>query len=367
MDALARHSTDTLLRLAVVSTPRSGNTWLRRLLATVYDAASHPVHNPADVDWSALPERYVLQIHWRPTPALLDLLRQHQFRVLTLARHPLDVLLSTLHFCLHDASTVRWLEGEGGDERCIYGAMPCSAAFLGYATGTRAAALLSVSRAWWSRPDAVRVRYEDLVQDPHAELERLVESLAVPVCRPIAEGVAAHSLSRQRRDDAFHDYHYWQGKPGLWRWLLPPFQARPLAAAFHAHLEEFGYTGDPNDSLNVRQADANWVKLVWEDLAMDLQNLKTTLAERDRLRGELGTMRVELQASEKARREAQEYAEAARVELTRFEGLGPLAIATARRLRRMSLRYPRLSALLKKLVRATKRAEEVHAAPVPPP
>src|SRR5437762_2987502 len=47
------------LRLAVISTPRSGNTWLRGLLASIFGLEERAALTPDDVDWSALPERCV--------------------------------------------------------------------------------------------------------------------------------------------------------------------------------------------------------------------------------------------------------------------------------------------------------------------
>ena len=43
------------LRLAVLSTPRSGNTWLRHLLAASFGLEQQAVHNPGEIDWLRLP------------------------------------------------------------------------------------------------------------------------------------------------------------------------------------------------------------------------------------------------------------------------------------------------------------------------
>lgn len=43
------------LRLAIVSTPRSGNTWLRKLLASMYDLPQIAVHTPREIAWQSLP------------------------------------------------------------------------------------------------------------------------------------------------------------------------------------------------------------------------------------------------------------------------------------------------------------------------
>src|SRR5437879_4423754 len=118
------------VRLAIVCTPRTGNVWLRTMLGDLYGIPATAVHSPDEVDWDRLPPECVLAAHWHRTPSFLERLREAGFKVIIPARHPLDVLVSILQFSLHDRSTLRWLEGENGNERSIYGAMPGSTAFL---------------------------------------------------------------------------------------------------------------------------------------------------------------------------------------------------------------------------------------------
>src|SRR6185295_14663912 len=99
------------MRIAVVSTPRSGNSWLRRMLAESLQLEENAVHRPEDVDWPELPERAVLQIHWRPDRDFVSRLEQHAFRPVVIARHPLDTLISILAFSQHENSTKHWLDG----------------------------------------------------------------------------------------------------------------------------------------------------------------------------------------------------------------------------------------------------------------
>jgi Sulfotransferase domain len=183
------------LRIALVSTPRSGNTWFRRLLATTFMLEDRAVHNPEDLVWHELPERFVLQCHWHKFEPFTSLLEENLFRVVVLSRHPLDVLISILHFAPHNAETARWLEGDGGNEVSIYGAKPRDSAFLEYAAGPRAAALLSVSHEWRQAEGRYSVRYEDVVRDPAGELKRLAAALDQPVTpEVIAEAIASNSI-----------------------------------------------------------------------------------------------------------------------------------------------------------------------------
>src|SRR5437016_871723 len=83
--------TSQRIRLAIVSTPRTGNTWLRMMLAHVYGIEHQARLCIPDHEWETFPENLLLQIHWGREQEFADKLRQHGFRVLTLARHPFDV------------------------------------------------------------------------------------------------------------------------------------------------------------------------------------------------------------------------------------------------------------------------------------
>lgn len=57
-------------RVAILATPRSDNTWLRRLLALSFGLSYIAVHRPGDVDWDGLPRGAALQSNSIGCPAL---------------------------------------------------------------------------------------------------------------------------------------------------------------------------------------------------------------------------------------------------------------------------------------------------------
>jgi hypothetical protein len=255
---------DAPLRFAVVSTPRAGNTWVRHLLAGAYQVPHVSRHSLAEKDWADLPREVVLQIHWRRDAAFVADLAAHGFRVVTVARHPLDVLISILHFCVYESESEGWLLGAGGTEADIYGAMPRSRAFVEYAKGPRAAELLGVTPDWWGRPGVIGVRYEDCVRDPEAEVRRLEMEFGPVRCGSRAEAVAACSLGRLRQGAT--NNHFWKGSPGLWRTLLPATDAHEIADALAGNFAGLGYACDPDPGLDALTADRNWVRLVGDEI-----------------------------------------------------------------------------------------------------
>jgi hypothetical protein len=257
------------LRIAVVSTPRAGNTWVRHLLGTAYQIPHLARHSMSNADWNALPAEVVLQLHWRRTPDFSAKLHEHGFRVVTVARHPLDVLISILHFCIYESESEKWLLGAGGSESEIFAAMPRSRSFIKYAKGPRAAELLAVTLDWWGQAGAVGVRYEDCVRDTDAELQRLESAFGPIRCESRGAVITACSIG-QLRSMAINN-HFWKGSPGLWRHLLPIAEAGEIADAIGRVGDQLGFACDPDPNLDALTADRNWVRLVGEEVKRTLR------------------------------------------------------------------------------------------------
>ena len=258
---MRRRGSSEHLRIVVISNPRSGNMWLRRLLMAMYEAEERSAHIPGEVDWENLPERCVLQIHWPDERSFRRQLRSAGFRAIVLVRHPFDALLSILQFAPHEPATARWLDGLHGDERVLLDATPTSASFVEYATSARAQALLGISSKWWRRA-ACALCYEDLVADTESELLRLERALASPARRPAADVVAATRFADLAAEAT--NRHFWQGRPGHWRELLPAHVVEQIAPAHRGLLERFGYDATPDPGLTEQEAAGRWLQRIAE-------------------------------------------------------------------------------------------------------
>jgi SAM-dependent methyltransferase len=243
-------------RIAILSTPRSGNMWLRRLLISLSPAVELSVDTPAGVPWDDLPADVVLQLHWPPTDELQRDLTAAGFSTVALARHPLDVLLSILQFAQHEARTARWLNGAEGNEIDLIAADPCSAAFRTYAASPRAQALLALTPSWWDSPQLdTRVRYEDLVASPETELVRVGSELGLSTTG-VEAAIADNTLERLRAETG--STHFWRGEPGLWHSLLPLAVAEEIAAHHASAFATCGFAVDAETELTIDRARTNW-------------------------------------------------------------------------------------------------------------
>jgi hypothetical protein len=252
-------------RLFVACTPRTGSTWFGRALGDLLDIAGNSFDMPITVDWSQIPaDGCIVVMHRRRTTAFEGFLREHRFRTVAMARHPLDVLLSILAYCRsaeRAGLTARWIEGECGNESTLVGVSPASEAFARYALSWRAAALFDVSTSWAAR--ATHASYERLVLEPHAEFARLCVEFGATPRNDIDAVLARHSLETVRAEGPGHRWpgHVWQGRPGLWRKLIIPELARAIHERHPEAFSAFGYDADADPSLTLADAEANWMQL----------------------------------------------------------------------------------------------------------
>lgn len=262
-------------RIAIVGTPRSGNTWLRMLIASACELEPLAIHFPENIDWPNLPRRCVLQIHWPREDAFEHVLRENGFRAVVLSRHPLDVLISILQLAQNTKETAHWLRGAGGNESRLVGASPLDPAFADYAVSERARLLLDVTTQWLQSTATIGLRYEDLVADTKGIFSRLLDQAGLVPRKSIDAVIESAQIGELRsRNHA----HFWQGKPGLWRSLLPPSVAGAIAQAHRPLLELNGYDCEPDPSLTADRAGALWYRLRVESLKRDLDRKETTLA-----------------------------------------------------------------------------------------
>ncbi len=243
------------------------------MLAQALNLRPIAFHMLCEDQWSTLPDRTLLAIHWHWDEIFFQDLKQNGFQVFTLLRHPLDVLISILHFCIYEPQTENWLLGRGGNERPIWGALPTSHAFKEYCQSTRAFELLSVSAAWANIPGTRFCRYEDLVRDPAETLKTVCQNFA-PAETPWETIARNHSLANMRkaRPEGVDNRHFWKGKPDSWKAFLTTEIAEQVAPNLKPFMELFGYSIENQNTLTTEQAERNWLDAIGPELRESLSN-----------------------------------------------------------------------------------------------
>ncbi|WP_144029897.1 MULTISPECIES: hypothetical protein [Burkholderia] len=245
------------MRIAVISSPRSGNSWVRSVLASSLDLLEIAVHNYLDAPQD-LPPRCAFQLHWYREPNFQQYLIENQFKTLVIARHPLDILLSVLQFIRHDPTPSQWLMGNAEIPRELAGLSPTSDAFIDYALSWGAENLLSVTYQWWHDKKSIRVKYEDLVESPNQNFGDLIYTLSGEAVGSKAdEALERFSLKYFR---SLPNRHGWQGRPGLWRDLIPAREAHAIYKRHRRFFDILGYEV-PWTWTSRQEAALNWESL----------------------------------------------------------------------------------------------------------
>jgi len=141
-------------------------------------------------------------------------------------------------------------------------------------------------------------------------------------------------------------HHFWQGRPGLWRSLLPAREARQIAAAHPTVFSELNYSCTADADLSRDRADTNWIALVGPDLAQQLQAVTPLQQRVNGLEEQLHETQARLAASEQSLLEATANLDRTILPDDTQPKLGPLALRVAYFLHNFSARHPRSYRLL---------------------
>ncbi|MGI9615435.1 MAG: sulfotransferase domain-containing protein [Acidimicrobiales bacterium] len=245
--------------VVLTATPRSGNTLLQRLFAELTGYTVMAAPTVADLAEEAVTGSVFLQTHAPNDRHARRFVAAVNAEVVTIARHPLDVLLSVLHFSRFEVQILDWLDGAAlPSPDSLRDATPTSAQFLDWATSKGATRLLAITHRWWQDGTAHRIRYEELIADTPGVFGKLLAELGItplndsPDPDQIREGALA----------GLANHHRWRATTNGWRDLLPVEAATKIHRAHRRVFDDLGYTLDAADPLlDDATASANWLAL----------------------------------------------------------------------------------------------------------
>ena len=173
------------MRIVIAGPPKTGNMWLKCLLGRAYGLRwLRPFETPERADLPALtswlaanrfPDETIFHQHYDYRSEVADALDAVPAHVVTIVRDPYDAFVST-YYTLQQHSSENNQKGRKFTE--LMGKPlndPAVIEFLrqgGYRNN------LEKARDWANSGRAVVLRYESLIQDPLAELQRASEMIA---------------------------------------------------------------------------------------------------------------------------------------------------------------------------------------------
>jgi hypothetical protein len=243
-----------LLKIVIVGTPKTGNTWVKHLLADIYGLPIVRLgtqFSPGEVA-SAGP-RWIAHQHFLPTQNLVDWGLDNNVVFLSAVRHPGDVLVSLWHHVRNQR-----LPREADTADCSQGASMLldGPAVMGEHTrrfveeGFHLYVNLSV--AWMRRSLTSVVRYESLWDCPLETLRSLTSDI-IPVSDDrLSLAISACELAMMQSVLDPEKKFIRQGGVGAWRTALPE-EIKHLLATLDPYPQQFaalGYTMDESDPAN---------------------------------------------------------------------------------------------------------------------
>ena len=169
---------------------------------------------------------FVIKVHAGPKPLALWLIRRGWIQPTYIYRDPRDALLSALEYGRRKRYKGRI--GAFSDIETIEQGIEFMREYI------------IISEIWLACPQALHVRYEDLLLDYDSEATRLVDFLNLDKTEPDIQQV----IDRYRPEQGSSDQkgtHFVKGKIGGYREVFTPEQQRLCIDAFGNYLEQMGY------------------------------------------------------------------------------------------------------------------------------
>lgn len=248
------------LKIIVVGTPKTGNTWLTHLFSELYELPQ--VRLDADfrgMDWAGLGARWVGQQHYQPEPELLALARERGIVFVTPVRHPADAFVSLRHYT--DNRAERDDEPEAvqaerpdamlADGKGIYG--EATRHYLEHGFYLKVHLSIYWLRGGWSHG----VRYEELWLKPIETLTAVTERFLPQPLHKIRRALCACSIGIMKQVQDPKGALVRRGGINGWRDDLPADLQKVLAerSPYPPQLGALGYSMDLDDPANESVVD----------------------------------------------------------------------------------------------------------------
>ena len=251
--------------IEIASYPKSGNTWLLRIIENFFDVAEGKSFRTLDIH--TRPDEVVSRENAFRCDLLNDdvcIYKSHILKnplvnpdlVIYLYRHPLDVFLSALNFLFHrsehfDEARIRdiWLGHSRGTVEQIMADgnleplfqdfnKRCGANYWPKMLGKQSNHLLHVEAALsCDQSQLVILRYEDLIQDAHTVSLQMFERLFQRKFPHLELDLA--KVDEQTKGSG-NDKFFWKAKAGNYKDVLTPQQ---IAKFEKRHLKRLGRMG----------------------------------------------------------------------------------------------------------------------------
>ena len=217
-------------RILIAATEKTGNTWLKYLLAHIYELPTPYISQDfSEAEADSLGNRWVTHQHFLPERLLLNWVARTQTHLVTMIRHPADILVSLYHYCCNypdhykEDPAVSAALAADAEERQATADLPHHVVDgqLLRLLQERIMCDVNISISWIRSGRGLVVRYEDLRVDPLKALRTVAESIAPVAQDRIVQAIDACDIKVLRDNYAIDSRFFRRALIGEWRSVLP--------------------------------------------------------------------------------------------------------------------------------------------------
>ncbi len=228
------------MRIAIISSPRCGNTFLRLCLSEIFNLETNAYHDPSKFP-NYFPKRFIFQLHWELDEELKQLMISENFKIITLTRNPLDIFISTLRFIKYEKEVEKWLDYSLNlkqEKFKFY--KPNDLDFINWCKSIYAKKLLSVSLNWSKLDEIHTVKYENLISNLDLELKNIYKFLNV---ENIDYDTTKNTFKKFNIEyfQSLPNKHGWIGKVNNWQNYLTKSNAQSIYDYHSSFFDFFRY------------------------------------------------------------------------------------------------------------------------------
>lgn len=246
----------------IASTPRAGNTMLNKLLKDIMQIESYAVHKIDHLKYEDFEKDSIVQLHISSKNFLNAKPANIYSRVITIARHPFDVLISAFRFAQKEPQCSYWLNGKVFPEPIMYkNTNPSHKQFRKWAKSKKAKRALNVSVSWWEMADA-KLKYEELLSNTKLTITKLLKDLDLDTISSEEHIEKVISEVTNNYLVGSENQHRWKGLAGNWKNYISPQLAQELYSYHKDVFDKLDYkveaTDYPDENSRIKNCLEDW-------------------------------------------------------------------------------------------------------------